>query len=64
MLPSYGKEPGISMTPVTQSAEPVCASDSMLTAILKKFDLLFVVAAQPQPQTTGSAFSDIALEHR
>jgi hypothetical protein len=33
------------------------------TAILKKVDPLFVVAAQPQPQTTGSAFSDIALIH-
>jgi 3-isopropylmalate/(R)-2-methylmalate dehydratase small subunit len=30
-------------------------------AILKKVELLFVVAAAPQPQTTRSAFSGIAL---
>jgi hypothetical protein len=28
--------------------------------MLKKVDLLFVVAATPQPQTTQSAFSDSA----
>jgi hypothetical protein len=36
-------------------------TNTSLTAILKKVDPLFVVAAAPQQQTTGSAFSDIAL---
>jgi hypothetical protein len=32
-----------------------------IKAILKKVDLLFVVAAQPQLQTRRSAIADIAL---